>query len=318
MKKVRGKGRSSVENRWSSAESPTSRTAKSDRDALACWPEADFPFTDADWDFTFVKEDQLAAVIFYEYARSCDWLIESVRRWHSHMIQVPSELCDEGWPATISVWDVIRRADESDAIQPPEVVSLLNNSMPPELATPAFQDAWQIGLTFPAPFKWLRSPDIKGFFWDLDAAAPAFWERKEGCLPWPKSRLLTMLDEPSGDISLLREFRVVIDTRFGEAKIKKDAAKWLSSLRLPERTIGAKGRAAACPWHVLKQLAAYRLRHQLALPLEGIGPHVARRLEKIGGNRELDRILPTYFAASDALRAVKCAEERLKALFPKP
>ena len=77
-----------------------------------------------------------------------------------------------------------------------------------------------------------------------------------------------------------------------------------------------KGKAAIPPWHLLKELAAYRLNKFGAMSRKDVLEFVEGEVEKDNAP-DPSKVLPIY-SASGFTEAVESAEERIGLMLPKP
>jgi hypothetical protein len=273
-----------------------------------------------DWDFREIREDQLEAAIYYEYARSCDWVLDVFKRWHRKKFQPEDKRADLGKWTGLSIRDMLCRRDAEDP--PPEVREWHIKNEPAELETRWLNRILEISRFFPDPFP-------RHTFQKLDyhvpryLHCPAAWiatgRQAIPPLAWllnsPTYSYVGADDQVRDDLSFLRH--IVVDLRFSKTRIREKLIELLESIddsniqkiQLP------KGKAATPPWYRLKELAACRL-HKLGKNCKDAQRMVFEQ-RKQSSTVCTNDVLP-FYKPSGFSEAVKNAEEYIRKLFPNP
>ncbi len=267
-----------------------------------------------DWDFRTVREDQLDAVILYEYARSSKRVIEVFQKWHKKKFRCPKK---NSTPSTWEGQTVGALLGTPHEQLPSEVATWLETTGPAGLDEGKLLDVSLIGPQFPTPFLKLPMPatlHIKSAVvqnrpsvWQHSRFAPILWLRNS---PPPQE---IVNDVVTDDTSFLRH--VVIDLRFSRTSILEDFKALLEKLDngVVKKLDLPSGKKAIPPWFQLKELAAYRLARVAGMKHERVQAFVKERLRLVRIDGAPD-VLPIY-AKSSFSEAISSAERRIQTLF---
>jgi hypothetical protein len=291
------------------------------RDSLWTENPLDFP---EEWDFRRVHENQLEAAIYYEYARSCEWVCEVFKRWHDKRFKRPKGHASLGQWAGKTVREILQQSVAEEL--PAELGGWLSDSMPKEFRTYGLLNVWRVSGRFPAPFLKEAHPETSHLDLLRYRRCPAFWEVRAGQpnppMVWhlnsPPVSSYVLNDVIHEDHSFLREFSVAIDLRFSKTSIKEHIGQWVDTIddSKVEKLKFGKGKAASTPWVQLKELAAYRLSREAGMKYELARAIALERLKKYPIDNPPD-VLPIY-ARSTFSEALQNAQNRIQTLFPKP
>lgn len=265
-----------------------------------------------EWDFRLIKEDQLCGALYYEYARSADWVRETFKKWHEQRIFLTKDSeYFRRWNGK-KVEDVLNQLAADNL--PPDVGVVLHNSMPDSFSEDPLDDIfWIAGFQFPTPFLKLPSIDPENFR-HRDSHYP---KRQPGfTLVEPKIHLMKALlaaqtKKPKEKAMVHNIFLAQVNLSASETKIINDFKNWLETLPLAE---GSKAQAHSLPWHELKELAAFRLQEVAGLTYREAQEQLRLR-ERSTHIEAIGDVFPIYSKGGFS-DAVACARNRIEALFP--
>jgi len=281
-----------------------------------------------EWDFRQVTKSQLEEAIYYEYARSCDWVLEVFKQWHEKRFPASKSAHLSKW----SGWTISKLLERpGDAEEPPkEVLKWYSDVMPDEFGTHGLHIILDICQLFPRPFLRVASQVT------AQLRRPKYQERLACWLEtghWDRLRVrlfnslrglgdASVADEDVGGNENAEEKatslrRIVVDLQFPKPKIKNDLSRLVDELHDSkfEKFKPEIGKAAAPPWHRLKELAAYRLVTQFGVPKGKLRPFVQAWKQKTTVVDEFF-VLPDY-GPGGCNDAINSARQYIETLFPK-
>jgi hypothetical protein len=206
---------------------------------------------------------------------------------------------------------------------PGDVTDALAKSMPEIFNDSPLDEIFLIAdVRFPTPFLKLElgdigTEDIQHLDRHYRGGGPAFRELK------PKSDSIKILrqsvavhnffqNNPMSRLLVLGE----VDLSAGKTKVVEAFKKWLDDLPQLKQFKIPQGKAAALPWHELKELAAYRLARIGGLSYAAAIKE-AKALQKAYPG-DSNAVLPTYNTLGAYSEAVAAADKRILRLFPPP
>src|SRR5207249_9331825 len=113
------------------------------------------------------------------------------------------------------------------------------------------------------------------------------------------------------------KYDVVIDWRCSKHRIKREMAAWIDcqdDQGIPKFEV-PKGKKASPRWHLLKQLAAYRLAEIFGMSHSQAKEFVANHRKQVTTGNHKD-VLPSYTSPGAWSDAVAAAKEHMNLLFP--
>jgi hypothetical protein len=261
-----------------------------------------------EWDFRLVQEDRLESAIHYEYARSASWLVKKFTERHKLRIGISPDSQDfRNWHGK-TVGEVLAFAENHEL--PTDVANALSQTYPDWWEEGPFSDIDDISIFFPKPFQLLETvwPDIETDWPDIQNTPKAFSELPT--IP-QRSRRQIEREKEMG----IHTFAARIDLRAGKMKINKAFKDFLQKLPKHVRV----GRAAAKPWHKLKELAAYRLQTEAGLSWEQVKDYIeANKMRHSLVSGHGGSVLPRYASSGAWSDAVNSARALIRKRFPEP
>jgi hypothetical protein len=287
-------------------------------------PELSLPLAPAEWDFRRIPETQLQHAIYYEYARSCDWILKKFQRWHEQKLNSPDlNGTLSGWKG-LTVKAALEKIENDEA--PFEVVQAIAGPGGDD-EIPALGILYFLNPLFPTPF--LNSKDIASGIarveelMPLNPKPPPFREVSQAReLSKRHPSIQFAWDDPEwvkeAHSQGMCKFEVVLDLRYSKNRLKKEVGKWIDDLSYAgvEKFPIEKGKKAALNWFRLRELAAYRFfkaKISHARAKDFLESYSASKTSVQHGS-----VLPNYQSAGAWSDAVKSAEKHISELFPPP
>lgn len=283
------------------------------------------PLAPAEWDFRKIRENQLEYAIYYEYARSCDWIVQQFTRWHEGKLSFPNSTRELSPWNGLTVKDALEKIQSSEA--PPEVIEAVGPGPASEEENLALTRLYLLNPLFPTPF--LTTKDIAGGVarveevMPLHPKPPPFRDISYArglCKSHPSMKFAW--DDPESVQDWhdqgVRKFEIVLDLRHSKNLLKKAIGEWVDGLsdsgvkKFPIE----KGQKARPKWFQLRELGAYRFSHA------GISfnrtQDFLQRYCSANTSVQFGRVLPDYKSPGAWSDAVKSAEKHISELFPPP
>lgn len=278
-----------------------------------------------EWDFRGVTEADLSAVLCYEYARSCDPLADAILRWQEAPFPGFPPALLEHLPAEArrrlsqllagtTFTDAIVMVRNTMGTIPRDLQIFLEEKMPPELTEFGANELAIKFEDFHKPWNSLpKSYRVEGRK-----------ELKICPLTPPVVEFLEMPELPAGyDRRLLGPSILLFDWfEYSDKQLLQYMKSWLPARRPSgEKGKSHTGKGSLPPFHMLKQLAAYRLNkmnytHPLALEaiktrkaiFEAKDPHDLLPTFTSGAWSTAIKTVSEFLAKKDFLRqiALKC------------
>jgi hypothetical protein len=282
----------------------------------------------AEFDFRGLLRFEPKNVIYYEHARSCDWLIDAVNQWHQRVLVLPEDDGSvEDWRG-LTIGQVLRRG-WNEAF-PHQVEEAVWRSIPSFFFEPPLDELLKYIRVFPTrfvdipakeraainlaalnghsppqPFRIVAEPD--------DQRLGPYWAWND-----PKER------ERRAKLGI-HLITVAVDLRCPKTSVCQAACKEMASLYKDLDNPGirkfpvVKGKAAGPKWHELKELGAYRLHKHGKLTWEKAQFHLEDLLDAEQVKPEAVRnIWPLYKSAGGWNGAIESVYCRIRELFPQP
>jgi hypothetical protein len=269
-----------------------------------------------EWDFSWVTEEILDSVIFYEYARSSPTVLKAFQEWHNKKPKWPPGPKYKNWK-NLRVGDAIKKLVLKPNPLGGDVWQILCDGLP-EGRWETMIKLLDLSPEFPKPAM-LLSHEAFSSNQGREQFETACWVAiKKGDAPSMSQRLAftAACTESGALIEGWKEFRVLVDTRQPKSRLYKHIAAWLEKLDESgqNKIRNPTGKAAARPWFRLRELSAYRLS-----VLGNIGfNRVDRYLEKYNREREVKcpNVFPDYTSAGSWSGAVAGAAAYISEIFP--
>ena len=295
--------------------------------------QSDSTFLQEDWDFRSISEEHLEYAIIYEYGRSCEWVRKIFQDWHQQKIPLLGKSKELRPWSGLTIGDALKRIQDHDAnhaqslVVPQKVIELIAIGPTWPSENPLFDHLYAINPLFPVTFS--KSPNLQKKIALLEETVPLGSKNRgfrlldrqrehmrkyhHGELNWDDPAFVKRRHK-LGE----RKFEIVLDLRYSKRLIKDEIGKWIDGL--DDKGINKlqmkKGKAAALPWHRLKNLSSLHFKERRYSRLRA-----AAFLEKqIGLERSFDHqeILPLYRSDGSWSDAVEDARKYRDKLFPKP
>jgi hypothetical protein len=279
-----------------------------------------------EWDFRTISRKDFYYASIYELGRLCEWVLEAFRKWHKQELNFPKAVgALKSWNG-ITIEKALYRMQHCEA--PWEVTAFIDGGGPEGMETgDNVELVFFLSHLFPVPFLKLIDIDsivaaAKTFMPLRGRKSPAFarlthngaflswWPYGEG--RWNEPEYVRRMNSQG-----VNKYQVVIDRRHSKERIKREACKWIDSLdakgvkKFPVK----KGKAAAIPWHELKELSAYRM-SKLGLSWSQAQKFIKDYISKHPLKHDTD-VLPIY-SSSGWSTALSNVEARIAKLFPRP
>ena len=117
------------------------------------------PIAPEEWDFRTIREEELDYAIFYEYARSCEWLVKIFQDWHQQELRFPKNAGEAYYWNGITVKKASQKREKVDV--PWEVNEFISQGTPEDLGLGQPVDTLcSLDPLFPVPFlksEWIPS-----------------------------------------------------------------------------------------------------------------------------------------------------------------
>jgi hypothetical protein len=283
------------------------------------------PLDPAEWDFRKIPENQLENAIYYEYARSCAWIVQRFTRWHEEKLSFPKSSRELTRWNGLTVKGALEKLQICEADH--KVIEAIGPGPASEEENQALTRLYLLNPLFPTPF--LNSSDIAGAvarveeLMPLNPKPPPFRDISYArglCKRHPS--MTFAWDDP---VSVedwhdqgVRKFEIVLDLRYSRNLLKKAIGEWVDRLKDAgvKKFPIEKGQKARPKWFRLRELGAYRF-SQARISFNRAQDFL-QCYRPANTSVQFGHVLPDYKSPGAWSDAVKSAEKHISKLFPAP
>jgi hypothetical protein len=283
------------------------------------------PLAPSEWDFRKIPESQLEYAIYYEYARSCDWILKRFQQWHEQKLSFINSNRELSAWIGLTVGEALKQIQNCEP--PFEVIQAVGPGPAGDEAIPPLTRLYLLNPLFPTAF--LDSKDAASGIaqvaevMPLNPTPPPFREvshARELSRRHPAMKFAW--DDPEfvkqSSTQGIRKFEIVLDLRYSKSRLKKEFGEWLDDLSDSgvQKFRIDKGQKARPKWSRLRELAAYRFFK--AKISYSQAQDFLERYSAAKTSIQYGQVLPNYKSAGAWSDAIQSAERRVSELFPPP